>query len=180
MARTVELDEDVYSWLQNLAVPLEDTVSSVLRRIREAYEPLTAASPRSSSPSTMTPTPPTRTSSRVPIGPRLKLDNRVLQRLGVSHFVVDGNIPEYRSARSRVGQRAHERAYLDARIDGDHTTMPYFQRWKERGLPNPRGDAASRVILKVGAGDRSSTVVFNDGRQMNMADFVQAYAAGRI
>ncbi len=173
MARSIEIDDEVYAWLKRQADPFEDTPNSVLRRIAGI-----ASNGQTTPPGTVPLASQTATQLRVrpqvapPSGPgRRKLNAQALQNLGVSHFLVDDDIPDY------LGKRAHPRAYLDAMLDAGKTTVPYFERWNEEGRPNPRGDAASRVILKIGLHDEASIVCFRDGRQVKMSDFVRQFLA---
>lgn len=163
MGRMIEIDDDIFEWLQQHAEPLVDNESAVLRRylpMNGATQPATRAwSGRSGDSGTRS---------------RPKLNEKVLRALGVAHFVVDGRIRDY------GGRRAHPRAYLDAMIDIGKTSTPYFERWNEEGRPNPRGDAASRVILKVGIQDDNTRVCFHDGRETLMADFIRAFLDGGL
>ena len=186
--RTVEVDDEVYATVQRQAIPLEDTFNTVLRRLLQAQASAperggghsTGDQPEVEPNTTATTIHQSLAALHQPTERRMKLDHRELLRLGVSHFEVDGQIPEYRSARAKKGETAHERAYLDACLDAGKTTVPYFQRWKERDLPNPRGDAASRVILRVGLDDQSSKVHFLDGRELVVSEFIGAYVQGNL
>ena len=180
MARIVEIDDNIFEWLQREAEPLVDTISSVLRRVLPMD---VAPTPRNGT--RITPAgsggqpPPSPVAGRSqglpPVrGRRTKLNEEVLRNLGVSHFEVDGSIPEYRGKRARTSKRAHPRAYLDALLDKKIASFQYYERH------DPRGDAASRVILDIGAEDNSSVVHFHHRPPMQMAEFVEAFLTGQL
>lgn len=154
MSHTIEIDDEVFDALKHRAEPLVDTPNSVLRRVLGLHGSHDAGVKRV----------PTHTGPHRP-----KLNQRALLDLGVSHFEVDASVPTYGD------KRAHPRAYLDGVIAAGRSDVRYYERSMDEGRPNPRGDAASRVILKIGADDTSSSVHFHDGRRMTVADFVQAF-----
>ena len=178
----IEIDEQVYEWLQGLVErPFEDTPNAVLRRLsgidtsNQAGRPSTTTTalpptPVAASPGTLQPPPRT---SVTPLPGRPKINGKALVARRVRHFVVAGRTPDY------AGKKAHPRAYLDGMLDANLTTTPYFERWNEEGRPNPRGDAASRVFLTVGSQDYTSEVVFESGESMKVAEFVRDFLAGR-
>jgi hypothetical protein len=173
MVSTIEIDDEVYQWLKDRAEPFIDTPNSVLRRLAGIDE----GAGGSGAPGSLAllPTRPVGGSrSGALVGAargdtgRPKLNAQKLRDLGVGHFEVAGSTAEWE------GKRTHPRAYLDAMLDNHVANFRYY----ERHMPN--GDAASRVILKVGAEDHDSVVNFHSGRQMKMAEFIGAFVAGRL
>jgi len=96
------------------------------------------------------------------------LNARALRELGVSNFEVSGTVPSWE------GKKAHPRAYLDAVLDKGIASFRYYERH------SPYGDAASRVILKVGSSDKSTVVCFQSGQRMPMAELVERFQAGTL
>ena len=170
MGYIIRIDDDVSDWLQKEGQTIPRSILLKLLGVDGQAQPRQAAIPTSQSAQRQA----TETRRTKSDGARKKLNERELRAAGVSHIVVDSNIPNYN------GIRSHPRAYLDASLDSGKTNIPYFERWNERGLPNPRGDAASRVILKVGATDHDSVVAFHSGQQMKMAEFVEGFIQGTL
>jgi hypothetical protein len=165
----IEIDEDVYAWLKQHAEPfVETTPNLVLRRhlgLNRSHGPVTSEK-------TVQLEKPTQWVAK---GTRPMLNERALHERRVKEFVVGNTVPDY------SGTRAHPRAYLDGMIAAGKWQGPYFERWSGTDQPNPRGDAAARVILQVGEKDRESLVRFDDGRpEMPMAEFIKAFLHGNL
>ncbi|HSP54556.1 MAG TPA: hypothetical protein VLS25_03120 [Dehalococcoidia bacterium] len=161
----IEVDQDVFDWLEREARPFVDlTPNSVLRRKAgfDSLPPNASGMHR-----------PASAESGGVVSDRPKLNESVLKSFGVREFRVAGRTPEYE------GKKAHPRAYLDAALDAGLTNVPYFERGSKEGRSHP-GDAASRVILKVGASDNASVVLLNTGEELKMADFVRRVLAERV
>jgi hypothetical protein len=164
MPRTIEVSDQNYDWLKRLAVPFEDTPDSVLDRIRvsmpqKGSQAMVVQEPKQPAPAK---------ADAAHSQERVKLNAKRLRDLGVDHFEVGGHIGEW------SGKRAHPRAYLDAVLDQGLRNFRYYERHA------PSGDAASRVILKVGAEDTQSLVWLSSGSQMKISEFVAAVLNGAL
>lgn len=152
MTKTIQVSPEFYSWIQSRSVPLEDnTVTACDKVMRELAGGMAAPLP----------------TSRIDSGGRPKLNADALRRLGVGCFIVNGQVATWE------GNRVHPRAYLDACVDGG-SQLTYYERH------NPRGDAASRVIIKAGLVDHSSEVVLMSGERMPMSALINRFLAGKI
>lgn len=153
MTRVIRIDDEIWTWLQQNARPLEDTPNSVLRRIAGLDEPNSQPSredhansrpPPSSSRIRGSPIPSRGAKERTNSGQRLKEEWKIPARHVLYHK--DGNY--YNHLHRFPGALCDTDGYALFKTEQEYKKSPYLQHGQQLHVPNGISSMPRYVRMK--------------------------------